>query len=83
VLWVRAEDDQLAELGPKVPSSASSDHGKPFGEIFKRAGGDFYNIDKMLFSPARISFQNLNTGRTHTFGEIAVDVLRRSFFQDV
>src|SRR5262249_44739326 len=32
VLWVRADDDQLAEVGPKVPSSASPDHGAPFAE---------------------------------------------------
>ena len=80
VLWVRADDAQLAELGPRVPSSASSDHGAPFAEIFKRAGKDFYKVDPLLFSPARISFQNLNSGRTHTFGRLEVDVLRRSFF---
>ena len=32
-----ADDDQLAELGPKVPSSASPDHGAPFADIFQRA----------------------------------------------
>jgi methenyltetrahydromethanopterin cyclohydrolase len=83
VLWVRADDDQLAALGPRVPSSASADHGAPFVEIFKRAGMDFYKIDPMLFSPACISFQNLRTGRTHTFGRLAVDVLRRSFLVGV
>ncbi len=81
VLWVRADDDQLAELGPKVPSSASSAYGLPFLEIFQRAGQDFYKVDKMLFSPAQISFQNLRSGRTHTFGQLAPDVLRRSFFE--
>ena len=50
-------------------------------EIFKRAGMDFYKIDPMLFSPARITFQNLRTGRTHTFGRVEVDVLKRSFFE--
>ena len=34
ILWVRADDDQLAEIGPKVPSSASPDHGATFAEIF-------------------------------------------------
>ena len=57
VLWVRAEDEQLAELGPKVPSSASAAHGAPFAEIFKRAGYDFYKVDKSLFSPAVISLR--------------------------
>src|SRR6202008_1102498 len=30
VLWVQADDGQLAEIGPKVPSSASADYGAPF-----------------------------------------------------
>jgi len=29
VLWVNADDDLLAEIGPKVPSSGSPDHGAP------------------------------------------------------
>ncbi len=80
VVWVRADDDQLAELGPKVPSSASSDHGAPFAEVFLRADMDFYKIDPMLFSPAVICFQNLKTGRSHTFGRVEPEVLQRSFF---
>ena len=66
--------------GIEVPSSASPDHGAPFAEVFERYGRDFYRIDKMLFSPAVISLQNLRTGRSHTFGRPEVDVLRRSFF---
>lgn len=80
VIWVRCEDDQLVQIGPKVPSCASSDHGAPFVEIFQRAGHDFYKIDPLLFSPAWISLQNLNSGKTFTFGRLDVDVLRRSFF---
>jgi methenyltetrahydromethanopterin cyclohydrolase len=81
VLWVRADDQQLAELGRKVPSSASSDHGAPFAEVFRRYDMDFYKIDPMLFSPAVVCLQNLKTGRSHTFGRVEPDVLRRSFFE--
>jgi len=79
-LWVRADDDRLAEVGPRVPSSASRDHGAPFAEIFERYHRDFYKIDPMLFSPAAVVFHNLRTGRSHTFGRPEPDVLRRSFF---
>jgi methenyltetrahydromethanopterin cyclohydrolase len=79
VLWVRADDEQLAEIGPKVPSSASPDHGAPFADVFERYERDFYRIDPMLFSPARIVFHNLGTGKSHAFGQIERDVLRRSF----
>jgi methenyltetrahydromethanopterin cyclohydrolase len=80
VLWVRADDDRLAKVGPQVPSSASADHGAPFAEIFKRYDRDFYKIDPMLFSPAVIVFNNLNSGKSHVFGRAEPDVLARSFF---
>jgi methenyltetrahydromethanopterin cyclohydrolase len=83
VLWVRAEDDVLASIGAKVPSAASADHGAPFAEIFERYERDFYKIDPMLFSPARIVFHNLKTGRSHAFGQIEPAVLQRSFFPAV
>jgi methenyltetrahydromethanopterin cyclohydrolase len=82
VVWVQAEDDQLAEIGPKVPSSASADHGEPFSAIFERYNRDFYKIDPMLFSPAEIAFHNLKSGRSHAFGRAAPEVLQRSFFGD-
>ncbi len=77
-LWVRGDDESIATVGPHVPSSASKDHGAPFAEIFERYGRDFYKIDPGLFSPAEISFQNLDTGRTHRFGHREDEVLRRS-----
>jgi methenyltetrahydromethanopterin cyclohydrolase len=79
VLWVKADDELLAEIGPKVPSSASPDHGAPFAEIFERYERDFYRIDPLLFSPAVIVLQNVRTGRSHVFGRIELKVLRRSF----
>lgn len=77
-LWVECDDDVLAELGPRVPSSASSDYGVPFAELFQRVGGDFYKIDPLLFSPAQVTFHNLKTGRTHTFGQVNPDLLMKS-----
>ncbi len=78
-VWLRGDDEQLAAIGPKVPSSASPDHGAPFAEIFERYQRDFYKIDPLLFSPAVICLVNLKTGRRHVFGRLEADVLRRSF----
>ena len=75
-----AWDDQLAEIGPRVPSSASPDHGAPFAEVFKRYDHDFYKIDRLLFSPAEVVFCNLRSGRSHAYGQVLPDVLARSFF---
>ncbi len=79
VLWVHGDDESLAEIGPFVPANSSAAHGKPFIEIFKEAGGDFYKIDPHLFSPAEITFQNLETGRVQRFGCVEPAVLRKSF----
>ncbi|MBA4066449.1 MAG: methenyltetrahydromethanopterin cyclohydrolase [Isosphaera sp.] len=78
-LWVRADDEVLAAVGPKVPSSASKDHGAPFAEVFARYGDDFYKIDPMLFSPAEVEFRNLKTGRCHRFGRVEPGLVRKSF----
>ena len=83
VIWVRGDDKQLGEIGPKVPSSASSDHGAPFAEIFARYGNDFYKVDPLLFSPAQVVFHNLKTGKSHIFGHMAPEVLQRSFYLPV
>lgn len=78
-LWVQCDDDVLSTIGPKVPASASSDYGVPFAELFKRVGGDFYKIDPLLFSPARITFHNLSSGRSHSFGKLNVSLLEQAW----
>lgn len=78
-LWVRGDDESIAEIGPRVPAMASPAYGEPFLKIFAQAGHDFYKIDPHLFSPAEIVFQNLDTGRVQSFGKIAPAVLEASF----
>ena len=78
-LWLRDGDADVAQIGPRIPSSASPDFGEPFADIFERFGRDFYKIDPLLFSPAAITIVNLETGKAHGFGELRPDVLLRSF----
>ena len=78
-LWVRAEDEQLAEIVTNVPSKSSTDYGVPFQEIFERYDGDFYKIDPHLFSPASVTIVNLNSGRTFSAGGVREDLLKKSF----
>ncbi len=78
-LWVHTEDELIAEIGPKIPSGASAMYGRPFAEILKEAGGDFYKVDPLLFSPAEVVFYNLASGRTFRFGQRNPLVLMRSF----
>jgi methenyltetrahydromethanopterin cyclohydrolase len=77
-LTVRAEDEELEALAPRIPSSASPDYGTPFYDIFHRYGGDFYKVDPHLFSPAQVSLTNAKSGRTYEAGEVNAAVLRQS-----
>ena len=77
---VAADDAELAALAPKVPSSASSDYGTPFYDIFQRYGGDFYKIDPMLFSPAEIVLTSTTSGRSHRAGRLAPEILEASCY---
>jgi methenyltetrahydromethanopterin cyclohydrolase len=78
-LCVRGDDETLEEIGPRVPSSASPDFGRPFAEIFASYDHDFYRVDPMLFSPARVRFYNLDTRHMFAFGRRAHEVLEKSF----
>jgi len=73
---VRADDAELERLVEQIPSSASRDYGKPFYELFQAYGGDFYQIDPLLFSPAEVSINNLTSGKTYHAGGPNLEVLR-------
>ena len=78
-LFVMSDDSDAKELANNLPSSSSSDYGKPFGEIFKAVNYDFYKIDPMLFSPARVSVTSLVSGNTFHAGKIDKKLLDKSF----
>lgn len=78
---VRAEDDELAALVEKLPSTASSDYGTPFYETFKHYDGDFYKIDPLLFSPAEVWLTSATSGRTFHAGKLNPGVLRASLIE--
>jgi methenyltetrahydromethanopterin cyclohydrolase len=78
-LWINGDDESIHTLGPQIPSSASPDHGQPFGEIFEHYERDFYKIDPLLFSPAIVQLISLESGRSYRFGKVLPDVIRQSF----
>lgn len=78
-LWITGPIEDLEEIGPRVPSAASRDWGRPFGEIFSEYEYDFYKVDPHLFSPAEVRFHHLESGRTLCFGRSEPNVLRKSF----
>jgi methenyltetrahydromethanopterin cyclohydrolase len=77
---IHGDDEELAHLAERLPSSMSPDYGTPFYDIFKRYDNDFYKIDPMLFSPAEVWLTSASSGRTFHAGQTNVDVLRASLF---
>lgn len=77
-LLVDCDEAEAAALAERLPSSASKDYGRPFSELFKAVGGDFYKLDPMLFSPAQVMVTTLKTGRTFKAGRIDSDLLAAS-----
>ncbi|MFH5804253.1 methenyltetrahydromethanopterin cyclohydrolase [Alienimonas sp. DA493] len=79
-LWVDVPGAELKDLVAKVPSESSAQHGKPFAELLSEAGGNFYDLDPLLFSPAQITLIALRDGAAFSAGSVREDLLERSFF---
>jgi methenyltetrahydromethanopterin cyclohydrolase len=75
---VRASDDEIRALAERLPASASRDYGRPFAEIFASYDHDFYKIDRLLFSPAEVTLNNLESGLVVRAGRVNPGVLRAS-----
>jgi len=78
-LFVKGAADDAHALANELPSEGSRDYGSPFAEIFKRANGDFYAIDRMLFSPAEVTITALDSGKTFRKGQVNASMLDVSF----
>ena len=78
-LFVSGSAKAAKALADQLPSLKSKDYGKPFADIFAAVKGDFYAIDRMLFSPAKVTVTALKTGESFEAGHIDTAVLSRSF----
>ncbi|WP_292370257.1 methenyltetrahydromethanopterin cyclohydrolase [Methanoregula sp. UBA64] len=70
---------EIKDYLEKIPSCKSNGYGKPFNEIFKEAGYDFYKIDTSLFSPAEVIINELSDGSVYHVGAVNNDVTLKSF----
>ena len=78
-LFVRGPAAAARDLAQRLPSLTSRDHGRPFAEVFRAYGGDFYKIDPLLFSPALAMVTALDSGETFRAGAIDDKLLDASF----
>jgi methenyltetrahydromethanopterin cyclohydrolase len=76
---VAGPDDAARQLADDLPSAGSRDYGRPFAEIFKSYKGDFYAMDRLLFSPALVTVTALDSGRSFTAGKLNAELIDRSF----
>ncbi len=78
---VEADDSELFELVPKLVfcNHAGPLYGKPFAEIFRSFGSNWFSVPPELDSPARVTVHNLRTGRSFVAGRVDPDVLATSF----
>lgn len=78
-LFVRGEAEAAESLARRLPSNTSSDYGKCFAQVFKEHEYDFFKVDPMLFSPARVAVTHLPSGQTWHAGETSIELLKQSF----
>ncbi len=78
-LNVKGTDDAAKKLAQDLPSSSSKDYGRLFGDIFKAVNMDFYKIDPLLFSPAKVTIHNVETGNSFTGGSLNEALIEQSF----
>ena len=78
-LFVTGAASDARALAEQLPSRGSRDYGEPFAAIFKRFGGDFYKIDPLLFSPAKVIVTAVETGESFHTGGIDEGPLEASF----
>ncbi len=80
-LIVSGSDSECENLAMALPSSNSKDYGKSFAEIFKSVSYDFYNIDPMLFAPAKVMISNLDSGKSWIGGKLNLSLLEELWIE--
>jgi methenyltetrahydromethanopterin cyclohydrolase len=78
-IWLTMKAPEIKDYLDRIPSSKSKGYGKPFNDIFKEAGYDFYKIDTALFSPAEVIINELSEGEIYHVGAVNPDVVLKSF----
>ena len=78
-LFVTGDAADAKSLAERLPSKTSHHHGRSFAELFKSVNFDFYAIDPMLFSPAKVIVTAIDKGETFHAGELHLGLIHASF----
>lgn len=78
---VDSTDEEIEEVIDQLTSKHSSPYyGRLFEDVFVEADCDFFNVHHDFHSIAKIQITNINTGKTYSSGEIAYELLKKSFY---
>ncbi|QBQ53884.1 methenyltetrahydromethanopterin cyclohydrolase [Nitrosococcus wardiae] len=78
-LFVDCKDSEAQDLAEQMPSTRSRDYGRPFAEIFKSYRYDFFQIDPLLFSPAKVLVTSIKSGKSFQAGNLNLELLAKTF----
>jgi methenyltetrahydromethanopterin cyclohydrolase len=70
--------DEPFDRFDEVASSARTEYGEPFADIFESVDYDYSELERGLFAPAQVTIDVVG-GDTHTVGDTAEDVLAESY----
>lgn len=76
--FLRELDPKIDEIIEQIPSNHSKQYGQPFYDLFKSVGFDFYEVDRLLFSPAEVIISHLESKTVSRAGGLNPEVLKRS-----
>jgi len=75
---VRTDSEDLQEIVERVSASTSSQYGQSFYDLFKSVNFDFYKLDPLLFGPAEVTFNHIESGKIYHAGMLNHENLRVS-----
>ncbi len=78
-LFVTGDAADAKSLADRLPSRTSHHYGRSFAELFRSVNFDFYAIDPMLFSPAKVAVTAIDKGETFPAGELNPGLIDASF----
>jgi methenyltetrahydromethanopterin cyclohydrolase len=75
---VKTDDNDLQEIVERVPANTSINYTQSFYDLFKSVDFDFYKLDPLLFSPAEITFNHIESGKVYHAGALNHEIIRRT-----
>ncbi|MFW9909798.1 MAG: methenyltetrahydromethanopterin cyclohydrolase [Candidatus Thorarchaeota archaeon] len=76
---ISTDSDDLQEIVERIPASTSTHYEQSFNDLFKSASFDFYKLDPLIFGPAEVTFNHIESGKIYQAGGVNPDILRHSF----